>query len=84
LRDGLGYVGDLFFDPQTYLAYIYLVEEIVDYATWAWDKANETSLSLGEYENLKKAALDPYVALREAYAQYRQNLIKKQRKPSAE
>jgi hypothetical protein len=37
---------------------------------------NETSLSLGEYENLKKAALDPYIALREAYAQYRQNKIK--------
>jgi len=84
LRDGLGYVGDLLFDPQTYLAYIYLVEEIVDYATWALDKVNETSLSLGEYENLKKAALDPYIALREAYAQYRQNLIKKQAKPPAE
>ena len=84
LRDGLGYVGDLIFDPQTYLAYIYLVEEIVDYATWALDKVNETSLSLGEYENLKKAALDPYIALREAYTQYRQNLIKKQPKPPAE
>jgi len=84
LRDGVGYVVDLSFDPQTYLAYIYLVEEIVDYATWALDKVNETSLSLGEYENLKKAALDPYIALREAYAQYRQNLIKKQGKPQAE
>ena len=84
LRDGVGYVADLFFDPQTYLAYIYLVEEIVDYATWALDKVNETSLSLGEYENLKKAALDPYIALREAYSQYRQNLIKKQGKPPAE
>jgi phospholipid-binding lipoprotein MlaA len=84
LRDGIGYVVDLSFDPQTYLAYIYLVEEIVDYATWALDKVNETSLSLGEYENLKKAALDPYVALREAYTQYRQNLIKKLRKPATE
>ncbi len=77
LRDGFGYAVDLFFDPQTYLAYIYLVEEIVDYATWVLDKVNETSLELGEYENLKKAALDPYIALREAYAQYRQNKIKK-------
>ena len=84
LRDGVGYVGDLFFDPQTYLAYFFLVEEIVNSATWGLDKVNETSLSLGEYENLKKAALDPYIALREAYAQYRQYLIKKQRKPPAE
>jgi phospholipid-binding lipoprotein MlaA len=37
---------------------------------------NTTSLSLGEYEALKKAALDPYVALRDAYYQYRQNKIK--------
>lgn len=77
LRDGIGYVGDLFFDPQTYLAYFFLVEEIVNSATWGLDKVNETSLTLGGYENLKKAALDPYIALREAYAQYRQNKIKK-------
>ena len=43
--------------------------------TWTLDKVNETSLTLGEYENLKKAALDPYIALREAYSQYRQNKI---------
>ncbi len=84
LRDAVGYVGDLFFDPQGYLAYYFLVAEIVNSETWVLDKVNETSLTLGEYENLKKAALDPYIALREAYAQYRQNLIKKQGKPPAE
>jgi ABC-type transporter lipoprotein component MlaA len=36
------------------------------------DKVNETSLTIGEYEDLKKAALDPYIAPREAYHQYRQ------------
>jgi phospholipid-binding lipoprotein MlaA len=77
VRDAVGYVGDLFFDPQTYLAYYFVVAEIVSYGTWVLDKVNETSLALGEYENLKKAALDPYIALREAYTQYRQNLIKK-------
>jgi len=30
-----------------------------------------------EYEELKKASLDPYVALREAYIQYRAHLIEK-------
>jgi phospholipid-binding lipoprotein MlaA len=54
-----------------------VVAEIVNYGTWVLDKVNETSLTLGEYENLKKAALDPYIALREAYTQYRQNKIKK-------
>jgi len=74
LRDGLGYVVDLSFDPRTYIpgAYFYL-----DVDAWTLDKVNETSLIIGEYEDLKKAALDPYIALREAYHQYRQSKIKK-------
>jgi len=76
-RDTVGYVGDLFFDPRTYLAYYFFIAEIVNSGTWVMDKVNETSLTLGEYENFKKAALDPYIALREAYAQYRQNKIRK-------
>ena len=77
VRDTVGYVGDLAFDPRTYVAYYFLIAEIVNTGTWALDKVNDTSLTLGEYENLKKAALDPYIALREAYSQYRQNKIKK-------
>jgi len=34
------------------------------------------SLALGEYEDLKEAALDPYIALKDAFHQYRQNKIK--------
>jgi phospholipid-binding lipoprotein MlaA len=79
MRDTVGYVGDLAFDPRTYLAYYFVIAEIVNAGTWGLDKVNETSLTLGEYENLKKAALDPYIALREAYAQYRQNKIRKGR-----
>ena len=77
VRDTVGYVGDLFFDPRTYLAYYFVIAEIVNTGTWALDKVNDTSLTLGEYENLKKAALDPYIALREAYSQYRQNKIRR-------
>jgi len=77
VRDTVGYVGDLAFDPRTYVAYYFLTAEIVNTGTWTLDKVNETSLTLGEYENLKKAALDPYIALREAYSQYRQNKIRK-------
>jgi phospholipid-binding lipoprotein MlaA len=73
----VGYVGDLAFDPRTYVAYYSVIAEIVNTGTWASDKVNDTSLTLGEYENLKKAALDPYIALREAYSQYRQNKIRK-------
>jgi uncharacterized protein YgiM (DUF1202 family) len=42
---------------------------------WVLDKVNGVSLEIGEYEDLKKAAIDPYIALRDAYYQYRQNKI---------
>ena len=72
LRETLGYVGDVFLDPRTYLP-----NRPIFYVLRPIELVNETSLTLGEYENLKKAALDPYIALREAYHQYRQNKIKK-------
>jgi phospholipid-binding lipoprotein MlaA len=74
LRDTVGYVGDLSLDPRTYLPARLL---IVDIGSQVLDKVNDTSLTIGEYEELKKAALDPYVALREAYHQYRENKIRK-------
>jgi phospholipid-binding lipoprotein MlaA len=72
LRETVGYVGDFFLDPRTYLP-----NRPIFYVVRPVELVNETSLTLGEYENLKKAALDPYIALREAYHQYRQNKIKK-------
>jgi len=76
VRDTVGYVGDLFFDPRTYLAYYFVIAEIVNAGTWTLDKVNKTSLTLGDYENLKKAALDPYIAVRNAYFQYREYKIR--------
>jgi phospholipid-binding lipoprotein MlaA len=37
---------------------------------------NRTSLHIGEYEELKKASLDPYIAMRDAYIQYRAHILK--------
>ena len=74
LRETVGYVGDTLLDVRTYLPSRFL---IINVSAWALDKVNETSLTLGEYESLKKAALDPYIAMREAYFQYRQNKIKR-------
>lgn len=73
LRDTVGYVGDVCLDPRTYLLNRFLIAGI---SVWSFDKVNGTSLTIGEYENLKKAALDPYIALREAYHQNRQNKIR--------
>ena len=40
------------------------------------DKVNAASLRIGDYEALKNAAIDPYVAFRDAYIQYRYKQIK--------
>ncbi len=77
LRDSLGYAADTSLNPQTYLASYFVVYGYVNTGGWILEKINEASLTLGEYESLKKAALDPYIAVREAYIQYRQNKIKK-------
>jgi phospholipid-binding lipoprotein MlaA len=72
LRDSVGFVGDLFLDPRTYVfnnPIVYLVTPV--------ELVNEASLTLGEYEDFKNAALDPYIALKDAYHQYRENKIKK-------
>ncbi len=72
VRDTFGFVGDVLLDPRTYLLNIY--ESV---GVRAGEIVNSTSLSIGDYEALKKAALDPYIATRDAYLQYRQNKIKK-------
>jgi len=71
VRDTVGYVGDLFLDPINYLV------PYLDYnlGLKSYDTVNTTSLQQGEYEDLKNSALDPYVALRDAYGQYRKHLV---------
>ena len=71
LTDTIGRAGDVFLDPLTYLGDYW-------YAPWSrgLNVVNDTSLRIGDYESLKKAALDPYVALRDAYYQNRLCRIK--------
>jgi phospholipid-binding lipoprotein MlaA len=72
VRGTIGFAGNYYLDPVAWVS--------IDFGEWvvirAGELVNTTALSLGEYEALKKAALDPYVAMRDAYYQYRQNKIK--------
>jgi phospholipid-binding lipoprotein MlaA len=71
LRDTAGFVGDMFLDP-----WAHLVNSFPEYFTVGiYNRLNSTSLTLGTYEDLKEAALDPYVAMRDAYYQFRQTRI---------
>jgi len=71
LRDTVGFAGDSFLDPVFYVTPWYDAAAIA-----AYDRVNGTSLHIGDYEDLKESAIDPYVAIRNAYIQHRQSQIK--------
>lgn len=70
LRDSVGYAGDYFLDPINYID-----TEIDRYAIKIGDKVNRTSLVIGDYEEIKKDAMDPYSAIRDIYHQYRKSKV---------
>ncbi len=70
-RDSVGMGGDLLLNPTFYLP-LYPA-----FGLNAHQRVNGLSFHLGEYEALKKASVDPYIALRSAYYQNRQAAIMK-------
>jgi len=71
-RDTTGWVLDRYFSP---LAYIYdsWGEAVTVTVFRRW---NQLSFRIGDYEALKAASLDPYVAMRSGYIQFRNTKIK--------
>lgn len=72
VRDTIGLAGDFFLTPVSYLA---MSDSGAGMAVEAGREVNNTSLVLGDYEDFKESAIDPYVALRDAYRQYRHKKI---------
>jgi phospholipid-binding lipoprotein MlaA len=71
-RDSVGMAGDLFLNP---VYYVKPAETAIGISTV--NVTNKTSFHIGEYEDFKAAAIDPYIAMREAYIQYRQKQFQK-------
>jgi len=71
LRDSIGLAGDYFLDPVSYITPMRN-----GIAIRSVDRVNDTSLRIGEYEDLKESAIDPYVSFRDAYLQYRNKKVK--------
>ena len=69
-RDGIGLLADSRMD----LVY-YLWEDQDYWAAIILEVINKVALDKDTYEGIKKDALDPYLFVRDAYAQYRQNLV---------
>jgi phospholipid-binding lipoprotein MlaA len=72
-RDTVGLVVDRALTPTTYVSQQTLSPEGV--GLFAHQTVNTASFHLGDYEALKGAAIDPYVAMRDAYVQYRKKII---------
>ena len=70
VRGTLGFIGDTVFDPVWWVAPLG-----VKIGLTLHDEVNETSLTIGDYEGLTEPALDPYLALRNAYFQNRQSKL---------
>lgn len=66
IRDGLGSFGDSFLDPVGYAE-----PWEANLGLRAYRTENDISLRLGMYEELTGAAVDPYIAVRDAYIQNR-------------
>jgi len=72
LRDTIGRLGDWAVNPISYID-----SQEASIAVWSFDKVSQTSFRIGDYEALKKAAVDPYVALRNVYIQFRETKVQK-------
>lgn len=73
VRDTIGMAGDFFLSPVSYFAWS---EPGLGVGVQAGREVNNTSLTLGDYEDFKESAIDPYIALRDAYRQYRHKKIR--------
>ncbi|HWR58096.1 MAG TPA: VacJ family lipoprotein [Thermodesulfovibrionales bacterium] len=72
LRDTVGLVGDGFLTPQHYITPFIDALAVEGYYYF-----NYNALHIGEYEDFKESAIEPYVALRDAFSQHRKSLYKK-------
>ena len=73
-RDSVTIVGNYFLYPVSYINPFY-----AGVGVWAYEQVNSTSLQIGDYESLKEAAIDPYIALRDAYVQYQLKKVEQRR-----
>jgi len=71
MRDSVGAVGGLLLDPISYLKPL-----SASLGGRAFTMVSYTSFRIGDYESFKDASIDPYLAMRDAYLQYRAEKVK--------
>lgn len=74
-RDTLGYIGDIAMDPLSILAFF--INPLVPGGASGYNTFNDISVDGGDtYESIIKSAVDPYIAVQDAYQQNREKKIK--------
>jgi phospholipid-binding lipoprotein MlaA len=71
IRDSVGVAADSFTEPLPYLH----DNRLVDVSLYSTNMVNTLSLKPDLYEDLKKYALDPYIASRQVYTEYRRKFL---------
>ena len=72
LRDSVGLIGDFYLNPLSYVT-----PSRDQWALKGYRDFNRLSFHIGDYEALKEASFDPYLAMRNGYIQLRRSRIKK-------
>ncbi len=76
LRDTVGLYADTYLDLTWYIWGHHKTDDNYDYlGARIADAINDLSIDKDTYETIKRDALDPYLYMRDAYAQYRRNQI---------
>ena len=76
VRDTVGLAGDAALNPLSWISYFFLTP-IESFGNYAYDTVNDISIDKGQtYESITKPAIDPYIALQDAYVQNRIKKIK--------
>jgi len=73
-RDTVGRAVDWLMDPLLFVPGTTTMNA-VSAGIWGGLRVNAADDTLETYENIKKAAVDPYISLRDMYTKYRQNRI---------
>jgi phospholipid-binding lipoprotein MlaA len=74
VRDGIGLLGDIILDPITFLSF---VSPFLSTGVSSYNTLNEVSIDKGDtYEGLVEQAIDPYIAVQDAYTQNRAKKIR--------
>ncbi len=76
VRDTVGLAGDAALNPLGWISYFFLTP-LEGFGNYAYDAVNDLSVDKGQtYESITKPAIDPYIALQDAYVQNRIKKIK--------